>query len=183
MSMSRIGKLPIPVPAGTTVALDGPLVTVQGPLGQLTYLLDPHVKLSVVDGIVSVGVANPADHKQAALWGVFRSLIANMVKGVTEGYTKQLEISGIGFKAAMADHRLTLNVGYSHPVHYPVPTGVTVSVEKNIITVAGTDKQQVGQVAADIRGVMPPEPYKGKGIAYVGEVIRRKAGKQATKTE
>lgn len=181
--MSRIGKQPIPVPAGTTVAVDGPLVTVQGPKGKLTYVLHPHVNVSVVDGIASVGVSNPADHKQAALWGLFRSLIANMVKGVTDGYTKQLEISGIGFKAAVAGSTLTLNVGYSHPVHCPVPTGVTVSVEKNIITVVGTDKQQVGQVAAEIRGVMPAEPYKGKGIAYVGEVIRRKAGKQATKTE
>ncbi|MDO8560347.1 MAG: 50S ribosomal protein L6 [bacterium] len=181
--MSRIGKQPIPVPAGTTITVDGPMVSAQGPKGKLTTLLHPLVGVSVVDGIVSVSVKNPENHKQAALWGVFRSLIANMVRGVTEGFTKQLEISGIGFKAAISGSTMTLHVGYSHPVTYQVPAGVAVTVDKNIITVAGTDKQQIGQVAAEIRDIMPPEPYKGKGIKYVGEVIRRKAGKQATKTE
>ena len=181
--MSRIGKKPIPIPAGITVAVDGRVVSVHGPNGKLEQLLHPFVTASVIDGVVNVAVRNPANHRQAALWGVFRSLIANMVQGVSAGFSKQLEISGIGFKAAVAGSTLTLHVGYSHPVAFPIPSGVTVSVEKNIITVSGAGKQPVGQVAAEIRGVMPPEPYKGKGIKYVGEVIRRKAGKLATKTE
>lgn len=181
--MSRIGKQPIPIPAGTTVAVDGPMVSVSGPKGKLQQLLHPYVAVAVVDGVANVAVRNAENHKQAALWGVFRSLIANMVQGVSVGFSKQLEITGIGFKAAVSGSALTLNVGYSHPVNFPIPAGVTVGVEKNIVTVSGPDKQQVGQVAAEIRGVMPPEPYKGKGIKYVGEIIRRKAGKLATKTE
>lgn len=181
--MSRIGKKPVPIPAGTTVAVDGPLVSVSGPKGKLQQFLHPYVAVTVVDGVANISVRNPLNHQQAALWGVFRSLIANMVQGVSAGFSKQLEISGIGFKAAVSGSALTLHVGYSHPVHFPIPAGVTVGVDKNIVTVAGPDKQQVGQVAAEIRGVMPPEPYKGKGIKYAGEVIRRKAGKLATKTE
>jgi len=181
--MSRIGKKPIPLPTGATVTVNGPTISVQGPKGKLEYLLHGSVQAAVIDGVVNVTVKNPLNHKQAALWGVFRSLIANMVQGVTIGYTKQLEISGIGFKAAVSGSTLTLNVGYSHPVVFAIPDGIGISVDKNIVAVSGIDKQRVGQVAAEIRAIMPPEPYKGKGIKYVGEVIRRKAGKLATKTE
>ncbi|MDD5110410.1 MAG: 50S ribosomal protein L6 [Patescibacteria group bacterium] len=181
--MSRIGKKPIPFPTGTTVTVAGPLVTVQGPKGKLECLLHPSVSAAVVDGVVNITVRDAADHKQAALWGLYRSLITNLVSGVNAGYSKQLEISGVGFKAAVSGQVLTLNVGFSHPVAYAIAPGVSVTVDKNVLTVSGADKEKVGQTAAEIRDVAPAEPYKGKGIKYVGEVIRRKSGKLATKTE
>ena len=181
--MSRVGKKPIPIPAGVNVSTAGPIVTVVGPKGKLECVLHRHVRVTMLDGVVTVAVKDPDEPKQRALWGAFRSLIANMMVGVTEGFRKQLEISGIGFKAAVAGDQLTLHVGYSHPVTYTIPAGVSIGVDKSMLTVSGVDKQQVGQVAAEVRAVKPPEPYKGKGIKYTGEVIRRKAGKLATKTE
>jgi len=181
--MSRVGKKPIPIPSGVTVKIDGPMVSVTGPKGKLDCLLHHHVSASLVDSVLTVAVKNSSEPKQAALWGVFRSLLTNMVHGVTEGYKKQLEINGIGFKAAVSGQTLTLNVGFSHPVAYAIPAGIAITVEKNVVTVGGIDKHLVGQVAAEVRDVMPPEPYKGKGIKYLDEVIRRKAGKLATKTE
>lgn len=181
--MSRIGKKPIVVPQGAEVSFDAKNVMVSGAKGKLSLGLHPHVRLEKGEQGIVVSVENPHDHKDAALWGLFRSLVANMVKGVTEGFSKGLEISGIGFKAEVKKDILVLHLGYSHPVEYKISEGISVKVEKNIITVSGTDKQLVGQTAAEIRSLKKPEPYKGKGIHYVGEVLRKKAGKAVTKTE
>lgn len=173
--MSRIGKLPIEIPSGVDFSIVGATVTVKGPKGTLTATLHPHV--TVADGVVSV--KNPEDQKDRALWGTTRRLIGNMIIGVTKGFEKKMEAVGVGYKAAAAGPKLTLEVGFSHPVTITMPAGVNVAVEKNTITVSGIDKQLVGETAAAIRRVRPPEPYKGKGIKYVDEVIRRKAGKAA----
>lgn len=181
--MSRVGKKPIVIPSGVTVALADGQVTVHGPKGVLSFRLHPRVRVTREGDALTVRVADPGNPRQAALWGTSRTVVSNLVEGVTHGYGKRLEISGIGFKAAVTGTALTLHVGYSHPVEYRIPAGVTVTVEKNVLTVVGIDKQLVGEVAAHIRSIAPAEPYKGKGIMYVGEVIRRKAGKLATKTE
>lgn len=173
--MSRIGKLPIEIPSGVDFKIVGATVTVKGPKGMLTATLHPHV--AVADGVVSV--KNPEDQKDRALWGTTRRLIGNMIDGVTKGFEKKMEAVGVGYKAAAAGPKLTLEVGFSHPVVITMPAGINVAVEKNTITVSGIDKQLVGEIAAAIRRVRPPEPYKGKGIKYVDEVIRRKAGKAA----
>lgn len=183
MVMSRVGKQPILIPPGVTIAVKDGAVTVQGPQGILTFRLHPHARVTQADGTLTVSVTDPKNQRHAALWGTTRTMLHNLVQGVTVGYRKQLTISGIGFKAAVSGATLTLQVGYSHPVIRQIPAGVTVTADKNLLTVAGADKQQVGEVAAQIRAVAPAEPYKGKGIMYVGEVIRRKAGKLATKTE
>ncbi|HAH03947.1 MAG: 50S ribosomal protein L6 [Parcubacteria group bacterium GW2011_GWA2_43_17] len=175
--MSRIGKKPIVIPSAVEVKADNHKVVVKGPKGQLEQLLPAKVTVEVNAGEVLVKVLNEGIKEQKALWGLFRSLIFNMVEGVVHGFSKQLEINGIGFKAAVAGKNLVLNVGFSHTVEYPVPQGIEIIVDKNVITVAGADKQQVGQVAAEIRAIKKPEPYKGKGIKYLDEVIRRKAGK------
>lgn len=179
--MSRIGKQPIPIPDGVTVTVKAPVVTVQGPKGSLSCTLHRVASTTVADGVITVTVKDPDDAKQRALWGLSRNLIRNMVEGVQQGFSRQLEINGIGYKAAVGKGELVLNVGYSHPVSFRLPAGVEVVVEKNIITIRGIDKQVVGQVAAQIRAVRPPEPYKGKGIKYLEEVIVKKAGKAATK--
>lgn len=178
--MSRIGKLPIPVPAGVEVDLDGLTVRVAGPKGELVRTMPEGVTLARDDdGAVVVA---PADDSRDARsrWGLVRSLIANMVTGVTEGYAKSLELVGVGYRAAPKGSDLELQVGYSHPVVIKAPEGITFAVpQPTRIEVSGIDKVLVGQVAANIRKVRPPEPYKGKGIKYSGEVIRRKAGKAA----
>lgn len=181
--MSRIGKQPIIVPEGVKVEIEGNLVTVAGPKGELKKEFSSKVDITQKDNQVIVSVKNQEDKEEAALWGLTRSIVANMVQGVTEGFEKKLEISGVGYKAAISGEKLVLNVGFSHPVEYKIPEGIDVTVEKNIITISGADKQLVGQVAAEIRSVRKPEPYKGKGIKYVDEVIRRKVGKAAAKGE
>ena len=185
--MSRVGKQTIEIPNGVEVKVDGHHISVKGPKGNLEMDAIPVVSVSVdeVDGkkVINSTVKNPNDKDEKAFWGLTQSLVANMVKGVNEGYEKQLEVVGVGYKVSGSGKKITLNVGYSHPVDYDMPEGVEAKIEKNLITVSGIDKQQVGQVAAEIRKIRKPEPYKGKGIKYVDEVIRRKAGKAAKAAE
>ena len=175
--MSRIGKLPIAIPAGVDVNVDGSVVTVKGPLGTLTRTVNSIISVEVKDG--QVIVTRPNDDKTArSLHGLTRTLIANMVTGVNTGYKKELEINGIGYRAAMEGTTLVMNIGYSHKVEMPAPEGIKVEVPApNKIVISGPDKQKVGQFAAEVREKRPPEPYKGKGIKYVDEYIRRKEGK------
>lgn len=175
--MSRIGKLPITIPAGVTLTIDGQNVDVKGPKGALSLVVHHRVKLNQADNVVTVVVTDPDLQSDRALWGLTRMLVANMVIGVTTGYEKKLEINGVGFKAAVAGTTLNLNLGFSHPIVYQIPAGITIVVEKNIVTISGIDKQLVGETAATIRKYKKPEPYKGKGIKYSDEVIHRKAGK------
>jgi large subunit ribosomal protein L6 len=177
--MSRIGKQPIDIPEGVEVKIDDQKITIKGPKGELSQEIHPQVLVTQKDKIIKIEVKDPEEKSQRALWGLFQRLISNMIEGVTKGYEKKLEIIGVGYKAALQDKNLILNVGYSHPVNFAIPQGIEVKVEKNIISVAGIDKQQVGQVAAQIRSIRKPEPYKGKGIKYVDEVVQRKAGKAA----
>jgi len=176
--MSRIGIKPIPVPNGVTVDIgSGNAVKVKGPKGQLDQNLTPRLQLIQEDGVVRV-VRENDDRELKALHGLTRSLLNNMVVGVTDGYTKTLEIQGVGYRAALQGKNLVLNVGYSHPVTMVPPEGITYQVEgNNRVMVSGINKQVVGEEAARIRGTRPPEPYKGKGIRYAGEFVRRKAGK------
>ncbi len=180
--MSRIGKSPIPVPAGVTVTIDGEQVKVKGPKGELKQTLRPEITVKQEDGKLLV-VRNSEDRFVRSLHGMSRTLVANMVKGVTEGYTRTLEIVGVGYRAAVDGHKLTLQLGYSHPVEIMAPPGVEFATDKKAttITITGIDKLVLGDLAADIRDRRPPEVYKGKGIKYRGEVIRRKAGKAAGK--
>ena len=175
--MSRIGRLPISVPAGVEVAVDGSVVKVKGPKGELTHTVAAPITVVVEDGTVQV--ARPNDERESrALHGLTRTLISNMIQGVSEGYIKQLEIVGTGYRVQAKGANLEFALGYSHPVPFEAPDGITLSVEgSNKVTVAGIDKQQVGQVAAKIRKLRLPDPYKGKGVRYAGEQIRRKAGK------
>ena len=179
--MSRIGKLPVAIPAGVEVKLEeGNVITVKGPKGTLTRKLvdDLDIKVEVSEVIVT----RPSDLKRyKSLHGLTRTLIFNMVEGVTNGYTKELEINGVGYRAAKAGKKLTLTLGYSHPVEMEDPEGIETKVDGNKITVSGIDKEKVGQFAAEIRTKRPPEPYKGKGIKYTTETIRRKVGKTGKK--
>jgi large subunit ribosomal protein L6 len=177
--MSRIGKLPVEVPQGVEVNLDAGTLTVKGPKGTLS--LRHHPEMNVVVDDAEVRVERPSDQKtHRALHGLTRALVANMVKGVTEGFTKTLEIQGVGYKAEQRGQTVLITVGFSHTVEYTAMEGVTVQCPNaTTIVVSGADKQKVGQTAAEIRAVRPPEPYKGKGIRYQGEQVRRKAGKTA----
>ncbi len=175
--MSRIGKKIIPIPAGVTATLNGAVVTVKGPKGTLTHTLVPEITVVIEGDTLRVELVKPDAKGVAALWGLTRALINNMVIGVTAGFSKGLEINGVGFKVALQGQKLVLNVGFSHPVEYPLPEGISATVEKNVITITGIDRQLVGQVAAEVRDIKKPEPYKGKGIKYTDEVIRRKVGK------
>ncbi len=175
--MSRIGKKPIDIPEKVDVKIDNNKISVKGLKGELSLDVHPLVQISQKDNQILVTVKNSEDKEQASLWGLSRTLVNNLITGVTEGFSKQLEINGIGFKAQLKGDKLVLNVGFSHPVEYSIPEGIQINVEKNIITISGIDKQKVGQVAAEIRAIKKPEPYKGKGIKYIDEVIRRKAGK------
>ncbi|MEK7481516.1 MAG: 50S ribosomal protein L6 [Patescibacteria group bacterium] len=179
--MSRIGKKPIVIPSGVTVAVADGVVRVTGPKGTLEERLHPHVTVQIADNTITVSVSDAEEKGDRSLWGLFGSLIRNMITGVTQGYEKKLEMQGVGYKMALQGQNLRLDVGFSHPVFFAIPAGVAVSVDKNIITVQGASKQQVGETAAQIRHIKKPEPYKGKGIRYVNEVVRRKAGKSATK--
>jgi large subunit ribosomal protein L6 len=179
--MSRIGKLPVAIPAGVEVKVEeGNVITVKGPKGTLTRKLVDELDVKVEGA--EVVVTRPNDLKRSkSLHGLTRTLIFNMVEGVTNGYTKVLEINGVGYRAAKAGNKLTLTLGYSHPVEMVDPEGITTTVDGNKITVAGIDKEKVGQFAAEIRTKRPPEPYKGKGIKYETETIRRKVGKTGKK--
>ncbi len=177
--MSRIGKLPVTIPSGVTVEVADGAVDVRGPKGQLSQRLVDHVSIEVEDGQLVVSRANE-ERRSRANHGLMRSLVANMVTGVSEGFSKQLQVIGVGYRADVRGRDLVLNLGYSHPVNYSIPDGIDIVVDKQgIITVSGVDKQQVGQVSAEIRAWRKPEPYKGKGVRYVGERITLKAGKSA----
>jgi large subunit ribosomal protein L6 len=178
--MSRIGKMPVPVPDGVEVTLDGLSVTVKGPKGELSQTLPEGVSLSRDDDGAVVVTPDGTERVHRARWGLCRTLVANMVQGVTDGYSKSLELVGVGYRAASKGGDVELQVGYSHPVVIEAPTGIDLQVpQPTRIVVSGVDKVLVGQVAANIRKVRPPEPYKGKGIKYEGEIVRRKAGKAA----
>lgn len=179
--MSRIGKLPIQIPSGVTITVDDKHeVTVVGPKGTLKQFGQPFVKVTVNDGEVVVTREND-DQVARAGHGLMRALVSNMVTGVTKGFEKKLELNGVGFRVSGGGKSLDFALGFSHPVKYQAPEGVELKVEKNIITVSGINKQQVGQAAAEIRALKKPEPYKGKGIKYVDEQIIRKAGKTGAK--
>jgi len=177
--VSRIGKKPVQIPAGVEVAVDGKHLTIKGSKGTLEFDFHDLISIAVEDNEIVVTRAN--DERTArAMHGLTRALVQNMVTGVSEGYTKQLELAGVGYRVQLKGKSLELSLGFSHPVIYDQPEGITFEVPDNThINVKGIDKQQVGQVAAEIRGKRPPEPYKGKGIHYVGEHIRRKLGKAA----
>jgi len=176
--MSKIGKQPVIIPAGVTVEISGHNIKTTGPKGTLERTFSPEVKVEMADGKVNVSITNTSKFVKS-LFGTTRALIANDIKGVTEGWSKKLELVGTGFKAELAGSTLSLIVGYSHPVKIEAPNGITFKVEKTFVTVEGTNKELVGQISATIRAVRPPEPYKGKGIKYSDEIIRRKAGKAA----
>ena len=176
--MSRIGKKAVPVPAGVTVSVTGQSVAVKGPKGELKEVLNEQVLVKMEEGGVKVDPINQSKLARSS-WGMSRTLVANMVKGVTEGYSKSLEINGVGYRAALDGKVLKLNLGYSHDVNYPVPEGIDIKTPKPTeIVITGINKQRVGQVAAEIRDWRGPEPYKGKGIKYAGETIFRKEGKK-----
>jgi large subunit ribosomal protein L6 len=179
--MSRIGKKPVTVPKGVNLELQGQTVAVKGPKGELRRTLHSDMKLAFADGAFTV--ARPSDDKRhKALHGLTRTLVQNMVEGVSKGFSKTLEIQGVGYKAEAKPYGVNLIVGYSHPVKYEAPKGIKISVDNNTtVKIEGADKEVVGQVAAELRSVRPPEPYKGKGIRYTGEQVRRKAGKTGAK--
>ena len=180
--MSRIGKMPIHLPAGVEVKISSDnIITVKGPKGELTQQVAPSITVKQEDGVLHF--ERPSDSKEhKAMHGLYRALVANMVKGVSEGFTKKLEINGVGYRAALQGNKLVISAGYSHNVEFDIPAGLKVVLPKNTnIEISGIDKQLVGQFAAEIRDVRKPEPYKGKGIKYDYEVIRRKEGKTAKK--
>lgn len=181
--MSRIGKQPIKLPKGTEAKLENGFVVVKGPKGELKEKLHPFVNVEIRPEEMEVSVKHPEVKKEGAIWGLFRTLIQNMVSGVNQPFEKKLEINGVGYRAAMSGTKLSLNVGYSHPVDFQLPQGISAKVDANVITLSGLSKYLVGETAAQIRKIRKPEPYKGKGIKYADEVIRRKAGKSAAKGE
>jgi large subunit ribosomal protein L6 len=175
--MSRIGKKPILIPPGVEVKVEGQKVVVKGPKGEIQREIRPEIKVELKEGKI---IFSPQQEtkKTNAFWGLTRALIFNMTKGVTDGYEKKLQIEGIGYRANIEGDSLVLKLGFSHPVKIKQPEGIKFSVEKNIVSISGIDKELVGQIAAKIRKISPPEPYKGKGIRYFGEVVKRKAGKK-----
>ena len=176
--MSRVGKKPVQVPTGVTAKVDGQLVSVKGAKGELAFSVPEDVSVAFEGGLIKVDPRGESKRARA-MWGMSRAMINNIVVGVSKGYERKLEITGVGYKAAIAGKNLQLSLGFSHDVNYPVPTGVTITTPKPTeILVAGADKRQVGQVAAEIRAYRGPEPYKGKGVKYVGEFIFRKEGKK-----
>ncbi|MFB9071680.1 50S ribosomal protein L6 [Citricoccus parietis] len=174
--MSRIGRLPITVPSGVEIKIDGPNVAVKGPKGELSHAVASPIEVSIEEGTVTV--TRPNDERESrSLHGLTRTLISNMIVGVTDGYEKQLEVIGTGYRVLAKGSDLEFALGYSHPVPVKAPEGISFKVEGNKVTVVGIDKQRVGETAANIRKLRRPDPYKGKGVRYAGEVIRRKAGK------
>lgn len=178
--MSRIGRTPITIPAGVAVEQTGNMVNVTGPKGELSERLLPELVLKQEDSVLKLTKQVESPTTQAS-YGLMRTLINNMIVGVSDGFTRTLEINGVGYKAAVGGSTVTLHLGFSHAIVYDLPAGIAAKVEKNLLTISGHDKQLVGQVAANIRAFKKPEPYKGKGIKYIEERIRRKAGKTATK--
>ena len=175
--MSRIGKEPVTIPSGVTIEKSDRLIKVKGPSGELEMTFRPEVEVEIADGVLTVSTSTPGRQAQA-YWGLTRSLINNMILGVSKGYTKQLEIKGVGWNAQAGGKKLTLNIGFCHPVEFALPAGLSAETPKPTqIIVSGADKQAVGQFAAKVRSVRPPEPYKGKGIRYDGEYVRIKQGK------
>jgi len=175
--MSRIGRKPIEILQGVTVKAEGRKVSVSGPKGELTREFRPEIKIELKDNQVLLSILKETKLAKS-LWGTSRMLLSNMIEGVVKGFEKQLEIQGVGFKAEVVGEELVLSIGFSHTVKVKIPKGISIAVEKNIIKVSGADKERVGQMAANIRKVKKPEPYKGKGIRYVGEQVRRKVGKK-----
>jgi len=176
--MSRIGKYPVTIPDGVEVQLAGQTLTAKGQLGALSLMLSNEVTTSIVDGTVTVAPKNDTKHSRA-MWGTTRALINNMVTGVSTGFSVNLEITGVGYRAQVQGSTLNLQLGYSHDIPFPIPDDVRITCERpTVITVRGADRQRVGQIAADIRAYRPPEPYKGKGIKYATETVRRKEGKK-----
>lgn len=177
--MSRVGSKPIDIPLAVEVSVEGNTVSVKGPKGELSRTLHKEVKVSVQDGRIIFEVAENPTKTERSLWGLERSLTANLIEGVVKGFERRMQIEGVGYRASVEGGVLTLLVGFSHPVRLTPPDGVTVAVEKNIVVVSGIDKAKVTGFAAEVRRVKPPEPYKGKGIRYEGETVRRKVGKRA----
>ncbi len=179
--MSRIGKQPIPVPSSVTISADADIIRVVGPKGELSQPAMKGISLEISDGECLVLRKNDSIRNRA-MHGLYRQLVNNMVVGVSEGYNRTLIITGVGYRVELSDKNITLNLGYSVPIEYETPEGITFQVEgQNKLVISGIDKQQVGQIAAEIRSLRPPEPYKGKGISYQGEIIRRKVGKAGIK--
>ena len=176
--MSRIGKKPIKIPIGVEVKIEGKKITVNGSKGELSLEIRPEVKVDIKEDKIIISPQKETKETMA-FWGLTRALISNMVDGVTKEFEKKLEIQGIGFGAKVEGKEIVLSVGFSNPIRMNIPEGINISVEKNIITISGINKELVGQIAATIRKVKPPEPYKGKGIRYLGEVVKRKVGKKA----
>ena len=176
--MSRVGKNPIELPQGVSIKIDGDNISVSGPKGELSLKKSPVIGVTQEDSLIKVFIDKETKDSNA-LWGLTRSLIANMVEGVSKGFEKKLEIEGVGYRVELKGNKLVFALGFSHPVEFEAPEGIKFEVDKNVITVSGIDKCLVGQTAANIRKLKKPEPYKGKGIRYQGEVIRRKAGKKA----
>lgn len=175
--MSRLGKQPVIIPAGVTVSCDGGLLTITGPKGTLTKTLRSDVNIAIEGNHINLTPNKTVN--APALWGTYAAHVRNMIKGVTEGFTKVLEIEGVGYRAEVKGSEIVLNMGYSHPVPLTIPAGITALVEKSVVTLSGIDKETLGQFAANVRKVRKPEPYKGKGIRYRGEFIIRKQGKKA----
>jgi len=176
--MSRLGKQPITIPAGVDVTIEGGVLTVKGPKGTLTRVMHPAVTIALENGIATV-TPNESFPVAAAMWGTFAAHLRNMIHGVTVGFSKKLEIEGVGYRAEMKGRTLALSMGFSHPVDMLVPEGLEAIVEKNVITISGFDNEKLGQFASDVRSIRKPEPYKGKGIRYQGEYVIRKQGKKA----
>jgi large subunit ribosomal protein L6 len=176
--MSKIGKKPVAIPSGVTAALEGRVVKIKGPKGELRHVLRDAQSVKIDGGMIVVTTTGETKQHKAE-WGMTRAILANLITGVAKGYEKRLEITGVGYKAAVAGKNLQLALGYSHEVNFPIPEGIAVATPKPTeIVITGVDKQKVGQVAAEIRGFRPPEPYKGKGVKYAGEFIFRKEGKK-----
>jgi len=178
--MSRIGKKPVTVPEKVNISIENNVINVKGPNGELSYNYDANINVALNDKQIEVTPKNE-ENKTRALWGLTRTLVDNMVVGVTQGFTRKLVFTGVGYKAAISGNTLTLNLGYSHPIDYELPQGVSAKVAKNEIEINGASKELVGFVAAKVRSFRPPEPYKGKGVRYDDEVIIRKAGKTGAK--
>lgn len=177
--MSRVGKKQIDIPKDVQVKIDGRKINVKGPKGELKLIVHPNVLIEQNENAINVNVKDTEDKAERSLWGTSRKLISNMIEGVLNGFEKKLEVNGVGYKVSVSDNKIVLNVGFSHPVNFVLPDGISGAVEKNVITVSGADKQLVGEIAAQIRKIKKPEPYKGKGIKYADEQIIRKAGKTA----
>jgi len=181
--MSRVGKKLITIPENVEVKIKEGVCIAKGPKGELKQEIHPRINIVQEDSALKVNIDSTKDKFGRSLWGTVGSLISNMIIGVTEGFEKKLELRGVGYKVSLSGNKLVLNVGHSHPVEYNLPEGITAQVDKNIIAISGIDKQLVGEVSAQIRSIRKPEPYKGKGIRYVDEIIRRKVGKAVKASE